>query len=865
MKRIRQPIVSVLGHVDHGKCLLPDEAIITLDFGVLSLEELFQRARDIFFKDEYQEIRVVNVTVPALSDDGKIKFVRAYYVWRLRHKGKIIRIKLKNGTSIGVTPEHPFLTPKGWQKAAELKPGDLIAVSTRLPSDISNKGSIYDYNKGKKDTIENVKQALKELLRIDSETLVEIVKTLITEFGIKSIHGNVYIKLPKELDVRHVVYMFIKIGVNANIVTNTNSIVISQECLQADYYSETLGSSALFDGGRMEDSFGDIAFMEIEEVLLEDYDGYVYDLTTETHNFIANSIIVHNTTLLDKIRGTSVAQKEAGLITQHIGATEVPVDVIKRICGSLIGDPSKIKIPGLLFIDTPGHRAFTNLRARGGALADLAILVVDIMEGLMPQTIESINILRRYKTPFVVALNKIDRLRGWISHPNTPFVVSYQKQKQEVRESLDMKIYEIMGKLADLGFDSDLYTRIADFTRKLAIVPISAKTGEGIADLLAILIGLAQRYLEKRLEVGDDPGEGTILEIKEIHGMGTVADVIFYNGVARVGDNIAFMTRSGEIKTSRIRGMLRPKPLIEIREVKGGEKLINVDEISAAAGIRLLADGIEDALPGGPIKVYRSTKDLERVKRTIVEETTLKTELDREGIVVKADTLGSLEALIFELKENGIKVKKADIGNITKKDVLEATTEPDILKRVIVGFNVKATEEALEVAKNENVRIILGNVIYRIVEEISEWTENIKRNIEEQKRLILVYPCKFKILPEYIFRTSKPAIVGIRILGGCLRPGTRILRPDGTVVGIIKSIQSKGKSLNIAHEGDEVAIAIDGVTIGRQLKPGDEVYVDIPPSHAKILMNDPNLTPSEREILNEITKIKRQKYPFWGL
>ncbi|HHC19282.1 MAG TPA: translation initiation factor IF-2, partial [Euryarchaeota archaeon] len=295
------------------------------------------------------------------------------------------------------------------------------------------------------------------------------------------------------------------------------------------------------------------------------------------------------------------------------------------------------------------------------------------------------------------------------------------------------------------------------------------------------------------------------------------------------------------------------------------EKLVNIKEVSAAAGIRLLADGIEDALPGGPIKVYRTSEDLERVKQTIVEEATLRIKLDREGIVVKADTLGSLEALVFELKENGIKVKRANIGDITKRDILEVITETNILNRVIVGFNVKVTDEAVEIAKNENVKIILGDVIYRIEEELSEWIDNVKKNIEEQKRLTLIYPCKFKILPDYIFRTSKPAIVGIRILGGCLRPGTRVLRPDGAVVGIIKSIQSKGRSLNIAHEGDEVAIAIEGVTIGRQLKPGDEVYIDIPSSHAKVLMNDPNLTPTEKEILEEIARIKRHRDPFWGL
>lgn len=794
MKRVRQPIVSVLGHVDHGKCLLPEEKVFTLDLGIIEIKKLFELSNDVVTKTEDYEIRRINVNVLSLNEDGSIRPTKAYYAWKLKHNGKIIRVRLKNSSSIGVTPEHPFLTPKGWKRADELSVGDLIGVP-----------------KG-----------------FDLQSLPEVNKLLL------------------------------KVNSDSSYAIATKPAMSS--CLDIEEYA-TDGS--IFDGSGI--GLEDVIFLEIEEILEEPYEGYVYDITTCTHNFIANGIIVHNTTLLDKIRGTSVAQKEAGLITQHIGATEIPFDVIKRICGPLVGDATKIRVPGLLFIDTPGHRAFTNLRARGGALADLAILVIDIMEGIMPQTRESINILKRYRTPFVVAANKIDRLRGWVPYPDKPFLYSYKQQRSQTRQDLDMKLYDLMAQLADYGFDSDRYDRITDFTKKVAIVPVSAKTGEGIPDLLAVLIGLAQRYLMDKLEVEDVPAEGTILEIKEIHGMGTVADVIFYNGIARVGDRIAFMKRSGEIATSRIRGMLRPKPLVEIREVKSGEKLINVEEVSAAAGVRLLADGLEDALPGGPIKIFRSDADLESVKSAIIEESSLRIELDKEGLVVKADTLGSLEAIVFELKQAGFKVKRADIGEITKKDVLEASMETEIFNRAVIGFNIRALNEAVELAEKENVKIFLGDVIYKIVEDISEWKEEIKKNIEDQKRLTFVYPCKFRILPEYIFRTSKPAIVGVRVLAGVLRPGVRILKPDGTVVGYIKSIQSQGRSIKIAKEGEEVAIAIDGVTIGRQLGPGDEVYVDIPESHAKILSNDPNLTPSEKTVFDEILKIKRKKDPFWGI
>jgi translation initiation factor 5B len=254
------------------------------------------------------------------------------------------------------------------------------------------------------------------------------------------------------------------------------------------------------------------------------------------------------TSLLDKVRGTTIAEREAGLITQHIGATEVPLDIIKRVCGPIFkGDT---KVPGLLFIDTPGHRAFTTLRARGGALADLAVLVVDVNEGFQPQTLEAVEILKRFKTPFIVAANKIDRVPGWNPLPGKPFIVSFPEQSEFAQTGLDEKIYIIIGKLYEMGFSSDRYDRVRDFQRNIGIMPVSAKTGEGIPDLLMILMGLAKKFLEKDLEyraVG--PGIGTVLEVKEEVGLGTTLDVILYDGELKVGDTIVVGSRGAPIST----------------------------------------------------------------------------------------------------------------------------------------------------------------------------------------------------------------------------------------------------------------------------------------------------------------------------
>ena len=561
------------------------------------------------------------------------------------------------------------------------------------------------------------------------------------------------------------------------------------------------------------------------------------------------------TTLLDRIRGTSVAKKEAGAITQHIGATEVPIEAIYRICGNLI--KREFKIPGLLFIDTPGHEAFTTLRARGGALADLAVLVIDINEGIMPQTVESINILKRYKTPFVIAANKIDLIHGWKGAEGEPFIVAIGKQKEKVQEQVDEKVYAIVEKLYELGFSSERYDRIADFTQNVAIIPMSAKRGIGIADLLLVLVGLAQRFLEKNLHTEEGPGEGTVLEVKEERGLGKTIDVILYSGTMRKGDTIV-VGSTGEPIVTKIKAILKPKPLDEMRDPR--DRFLSVDEVHAAAGIKIAAPNLEGALAGSPVIVANENVDeaIERVRK----ETGINIEIQEEGVIVKADALGSLEALAYQLKQEGIPIKKADIGDISKRDVVDAQTIGNPIYRVILGFNVRVLPDAEKEA--DKIRIFTSNVVYKIIEDYKEWLEEKKREMDKEKRMEITFPGKFKVLPEYIFRLSKPAIVGVRVLAGRIRVGQRILRDDGRVVGRIKSIRKGENNVVEAIMGEEVAIAIEGVTIGRQMKAGEIYYIDIPEEHGKQLFRM-NLSYEDREVLEETARIKRKEKPFWGL
>lgn len=568
------------------------------------------------------------------------------------------------------------------------------------------------------------------------------------------------------------------------------------------------------------------------------------------------------TTLLDRIRKSNVTSKEAGGITQHIGATEVPISVIKEICKDIWN--VNVVIPGLLFIDTPGHKAFTNLRRRGGALADLAILIIDINEGFKPQTEEALMILRTFKTPFIVAANKIDKIPGWKSVENAPFMKSFAMQDDIVKQRLENKVYELIGELYQRGFSADRFDRIRDFTKTVAIVPISALTGEGIPELLLLLSGLAQRYLEKNLRLHvEGKARGTVLEVKEEKGLGLTFDAILYDGTLKVGDRIVVGGIEGVI-TTHIRGIFRPRPA---KEMRLESKFKSVESVTAAAGIKVVAPGIENILPGSEFETVESDEEVkafeERIKKEYQEITI---ETDEEGIVVKTDTLGSLEALINELREVGIPIKKANVGDITKKDVVEASANSDELNRVIIGFNVKLLPGVEEESARYGVRIFTDEIIYSLIDRFVQWRDEEKRKREKQKIESLIMPGKIQLLKNYIFRRSKPAVIGVKVLAGELRKDLRLIKPDGTPVGTVKSMQKMGEYVNVAKEGEELAIAIDGVTVGRQIEGDEVLYVDVPERHSKVIEYElmDSLSEETKKAFREFLEIKRKDNPFWG-
>jgi translation initiation factor 5B len=566
------------------------------------------------------------------------------------------------------------------------------------------------------------------------------------------------------------------------------------------------------------------------------------------------------TTLLDRIAGSVRASKEAGGITQHIGAIEVPGAVVRRLCEGILRT-DQLAVPGLLFVDTPGHRSFETLRRRGGALADLAILVIDVREGIMPQTRESIQILRHEKTPFAIALTKIDLLSGW-RKPSAPIpLVEAIRRSPEFAKLLDQRLYSIAEGLIEMGFSAERYDRVSDFTRNVGLVPVSAKTGVGVPELIALLVGLSQRFLHEELARVSEGGEATILERSDQKGVGPVGNVIVYKGRLHVGDEIVATGRT-ETFTTRVRGIYRPIPLKPGTASKQ-VKLRSLDEVVAAAGVYLAAPGIEDAMPGGLLKVVTSPEETEAARSELAHESQPVADLAESGVALCADALGGLEALAFECRENHIPVHEATVGPVGRATIIRQADVKEPTHRAVLAFNVPVLPDAAPEGDAAAVRVFRSDVMYRLIEEYGQWRDERQREIRAQRRLELAHPAKLEVLPGFVFRMSKPAIVGVKVLGGTLRPGVRLMKVDGTEVGTLKSLQKDGESVPQAEEAAELAASIDGAVVGRNLREGDQLLVAIPESAARALRQQ-ELTPREAEILEEVARLHRPTHPFWG-
>ncbi|NCO11414.1 translation initiation factor IF-2 [Candidatus Pacearchaeota archaeon CG_4_9_14_0_2_um_filter_39_13] len=565
---------------------------------------------------------------------------------------------------------------------------------------------------------------------------------------------------------------------------------------------------------------------------------------------VAGHVDHGKTSILDCFRQSALQELESGGITQKISFTRYPKEQILKSCPLIEKSKISLEIPGFLFIDTPGHAAFTNLRKRGGALADLAILVVDIKEGIKPQTAEVISILKANKTPFVIALNKIDTISGW--QKKNSIKEAIESQAQHVYQEFETALLTFQGSLHSHGFESELYFKIDDFTKTVALVPCSARTKQGIDELLFVLCGLSQKFLTERLELSKEP-RGVILEIKKEKSL-EWAETILYDGQISEGDEIAVATLSGNPLVSKIRSIQEIQPL--------STKFKSVKKATAATGLRLQLTNKDDLVSGMPFQKLQD--NIEEIKEAFKKEVSESIRPDKEGIIIKADSLGSLEALITLLKQANVKFVKAGIGPISKADVISAKANLKInsLDSMIVGFNVEV-EEGLEL---DNIKVITNPVVYRLIEKLQEWRAKKKAEMEKEKLMGLANICKLEVLPQYVFRNSNPAIFGARVLAGKLKTNMALIDEKDNNIARVKAIQSERQSVQEASEGQEIALSLPGVNYERQIKDDTRfLYANISESQFKTFKKNKDLlSSSEISTLQEIADIKRRKTEDWG-
>ena len=565
---------------------------------------------------------------------------------------------------------------------------------------------------------------------------------------------------------------------------------------------------------------------------------------------VAGHVDHGKTTILDSIRKTAIADAEAGGITQKISFTLFPVEHVIKRCPIITERGVSLEIPGFLFIDTPGHAAFTNLRKRGGSLADLAILVMDINEGIKPQTAEVIEILKINKTPFIIALNKIDNISGWVKQSDN-ILDDIDMQAQNTRQNFQEKLFTIQGSLHSHGFNAALFSEVKDFSTKLALIPCSGKTGEGIPELLMMLCGLSQKFLRGRLALGKQ-AKGVILEVKKEKTINYI-EAILYDGQLERNKEIAIASFDKPI-ISNLRILEEVLPL--------SDKFKPVLSCTAATGIRFQLTEQQSILSGMPFQTFKTQEEIHALSKEIAEE--LKT--DKEGIIVKADSLGSLEALLLLLRQENIQISKVGIGPIKKSDIISAQTnlQTSPLNAIVLGFNVEEDEEARLLP--HNIKILKDDVIYKLIENLQEFRKEKQNEIKREKLMRLASVCKLKILPQYVFHNSNPAIFGVAVEGGTLKKGISLINSDGEDIAKVKAVQDGGKNIEEAKKGEEVAISLPGVTFDRQLKEIDYLYSNIGESqYREFKDNKILLSQEEISVLQEIAQIKRKVKPTWGV
>ncbi|KAM4684060.1 eukaryotic translation initiation factor 5B isoform 6-T6 [Amazona ochrocephala] len=410
-------------------------------------------------------------------------------------------------------------------------------------------------------------------------------------------------------------------------------------------------------------------------------------------------------------------------------------------------------------------------------------------------------------------VKNIDRLYDWKKSPDTDVAITLKKQKKNTKDEFEERAKAIIVEFAKQGLNAALFYENKDPRTFVSLVPTSAHTGDGMGSLIALLVELTQTMLTKRLAECQEL-RAQVMEVKALPGMGTTIDVILINGRLKEGDTIIVPGVEGPIVT-QIRGLLLPPPMKELRVKNQYEKH---KEVVAAQGVKILGKDLEKTLAGLPLLVAHKEDEVPVLKDELIHElkqTLNAIKLEEKGVYVQASTLGSLEALLEFLKTSEVPYSGINIGPVHKKDVMKASVmlEHDPQYAVILAFDVRIERDAQEMADSLGVRIFSAEIIYHLFDAFTKYRQDYKKQKQEEFKHIAVFPCKMKILPQFIFNSRDPIVMGVVVEAGQVKQGTPMCVPSKNFVeiGIVTSIEINHKPVEVAKKGQEVCVKIEPI------------------------------------------------------
>ena len=393
------------------------------------------------------------------------------------------------------------------------------------------------------------------------------------------------------------------------------------------------------------------------------------------------------TSLIDYIKKSTKVKDEAGGITQTISSSYINIDSIveltKVINGKYAVEPT---IPGMLLIDTPGHEAFNVMRENGSTLCDIAIVIIDIMDGVKPQTIESVEMLRKNRVPFVIVVTKLDTIPEYNKTNETSLRKAFKQQKKTTISYITSIIEDIKYDFDKIKCKSEFYLRNKKPQSIYSIVPVSSHTGEGIADLMALIVYISQNWMNKKITYSDTI-EGQVMNNYKDKNKGWIIDIILKNGTLNTGDKLIFNSYKG------------PK-IVTIRNM-----FVNKNQestIKATNSISIIGSNCDEIYIG--TQFYKFENNLEMYVEQMTNIWT-KLKLDNQGVIIMAPTIGSIDAFYKVFKKENIPIRYYLIGELTEKNLNYIKThlseEEELENRTVLYFG-----ELSETQKTKNANIL---------------------------------------------------------------------------------------------------------------------------------------------------------------